>query len=236
MVRQNGRQRRGCHERPRPSPAPGRARPHRDREPRRDRGIAAHAAASDPAARLRQRASLQEVFRRGGREPGRSHVPRRPRQVPVHGQGRPPPQLPLRHVRGAAGTNHPHPCLERHHRHSHRRGLHEERPRHLGRPGRPLPARRRRPPRRYGAHRLRLWALHRRPRPPRRRREARLHRGPGVGRVHRASGGDDLRLRAAGHRRHAVLHAGDRRRVRAPGPGPAALLSADRHSRRRTVD
>ena len=43
------------------------------------------------------------------------------------------------------------------------------------------------------------------------RREAGLHRGPGVGRVHRASGRDDLRLRAPGHCRDAVLHAGDRR-------------------------
>ena len=65
--------------------------------------------------------------------------------------------------------------------HSHRRRLHQERPRHLGRPRRPLSARRRRALRRHGARRLRLWPLHRRPRPPRRCREAGLHRDPSVG-------------------------------------------------------
>ena len=186
----------GCHERPRSPPAPGRARSHRDREPRRNRGVAAYPAARGRRARLRQCRPLQEALRRGRREPGRSRVPGRPREVPVHGQGRPPPQLSLRAVRGAARAHHPHPRLQRHHRPAHRRGLHPGRPRHLGRPRRPLPACRRRALRRHGARRLRLRALHRRPRLPQRRRGAGLHRGPCIRRLHRASGQDDHRLRA----------------------------------------
>ena len=93
-------------------------------------------------------------------------------QISVHGQGRSPPQLSLRPVCGAPCAGHPHPCLERHHRHPHCGRLHEGRPRHVGRARCPLPARRRRAPRRHGARRLRLRALHRRPRPPCRRRES----------------------------------------------------------------
>ena len=91
------------------------------------------------------------------------------------------------------------------------------RPRHVGAARRPLDARRRRPPRRSRAQRLRLRPVHRRARGPRRRRAARLHRHPGLRRDDRAAGAVDPGLRARGHHGHAVVHAGDRRRDGAPG-------------------
>ena len=56
------------------------------------------------AARLRQRAPLPGRLRRRRRAPGRPQRARRPGQAPVHHEGRPARELPVRHVRGAPRT------------------------------------------------------------------------------------------------------------------------------------
>ena len=152
--------------------------------------------------------------------------PGRPGQVPVHDQGVAARQLPVRHVRGAARAGRPDPRLVRHHRPAHRRRLHRGRHRHLGHGDGPLDPRGRRPARAHRAQRLRLRPVHRRPRRPLRRREARLHRGPGLRRDDRAAGHPDPRLPARHHHGHPVLHARDPRRDGAPGPRPGPLLAA----------
>ena len=91
-------------------------------------------------------------------------------------------------------------------------------------------------PRHEAAQRLRLWPLHRRPRPALRRRAARPHHHPRLRRHDRAPGAADRRLRARHHHRDAVLHAGDPRRVPPPGPRPAHDEPEGRHLRRRALD
>ena len=90
----------------------------------------------------------------------------------------------------------------------------------------PLDPRRGRPPRAHRARRLRLRPVHRRARRALRRREARLHRGPGLRRHDRAAGHADPRLPAGRHHGHPVLHARHHRRDGAPGHRPGALLAA----------
>ena len=87
-----------------------------------------------------------------------------------------------------------------------------------------------------GARRLWLWAVHRRPRRALRRGAAGLHGGAGVGRHDRAAGAADHRLPPRRDHGDAQLHAGDPRRVPAPGHRSARLLAEDRHLRRRTLD
>ena len=59
---------------------------------------------------------LPRGVRRGRRAPGRLPDAGRPRALPLHHQGRPARQLPVRHVRRAAEPGAPHPRVERHHR------------------------------------------------------------------------------------------------------------------------
>ena len=101
------------------------------------------------------------------------------------------------------------------------RRLHRRGHRHVGDGDGALHPRGRRPAGRPAAQRLRLRAVHRRPRRALRRREARLHRGPGLRRHDRAAGPADRRLRPADHHGDAVVHARDRRRDAPPGPRPA---------------
>ena len=54
-------------------------------------------------------------------------------KFPTTTQGRPARELPVRHVRRAAGAGAAHPRLVRHHRPAHRGRLHRARHRHLGR-------------------------------------------------------------------------------------------------------
>ena len=84
-----------------------------------------------------------------------------------------------------------HPRLLGHHRAAHGRRLHPRRHRHLGHRDGALDPRRGRPPGAHPAQRLRLRAVHRRHGRPLRRREARLHRGAGLGRHDRAAGDAD---------------------------------------------
>ena len=86
------------------------------------------------------------------------------------------------------------------------------------------------------AQRLRLRALHRRPRRARRRRAPRLHGGARLGRHDAAPGAADPRLRARHHHGDAVLHALDPRRARGAGRRPALDVAQGRHLRRRAVD
>ena len=75
----------------------------------------------------------------------------------------------------------------------------------------------RRPLHRQDSRRLRLWPVHRRPRRALRRRVSGRGRDPGRRRLHRAAGAAHPRFPARHHHGDAVLYAGDRRRVRAPG-------------------
>ena len=124
----------------------------------------------------------------------------------------------------------------RHHRPGHGGRLHQGRHRRLGHGDGPLDPGGGRPARPRPAHRVRLRAVHRRPRRALRGREARLHRDPGLRRDDRAPGHPDQGLRARHHHGHAVLHARDRRRDGAPGRRPGRVLAAVRHLRRRAVD
>ena len=66
-------------------------------------------------------------------------------------------------------------------------------------------------------HRVWLWAVHRRPGRSLRWRISRRGGHSGQRRVHRTAGADHQRLQARHHHGHAVLHAGDRRRIRPAG-------------------
>ena len=111
-----------------------------------------------------------------------------------------------------------------------------ERHRHLGRPGRALDPRRRRPARRHGPRRLRLRPVHRRPRRALRRRARRLHRDSDVGRADREAGAAHLRPEAEHHHGHALVHAGPDRGAAAPGDRSEVDQPRGRHLRRRAVD
>jgi hypothetical protein len=80
-----------------------------------------------------------------------------------------------------------------------------------------LDPRGRRPAGRHAAQRVRLRALHRRPRHSLRRGAARLHGRADVGRADREAGAADPRFRAEDHPRHAVVHAEPDRRDGAAG-------------------
>ncbi len=177
-----------------------------------------------------------KAFDAAGVHPDDLEVARRPRQVPVHHQGGPARQLPVRPVRRAARADRARARLLRHHRQADRGRLHQGRHRGVGRGGRPLDPRRRRPARHEAAQRLRLRPVHRRPRPALRRGEAGPHHGAHLRRHDRAAGAADRRLRARHHHGDALLHAGDPRRVPPPGPRPARHLAESRHLRRRAVD
>ena len=114
------------------TPRPGHPRPGRAGLGRRAAGAAARAAAVVAAARLRQRAALPGGVRRGRRAPGRLPGAGRPGPVPVHHQGGPARQLPVRHVRGAARAGVAGARVVRHDGPADRRRLHRRGHRDLG--------------------------------------------------------------------------------------------------------
>ena len=150
-------------------------------------------------------------LRREGRASARPAHARGSRQVSVHGQDRSARQLSVRHVRGAARAGRAHPRVVGHDRQADGRRLHAQRHRHVGDRDGAVDPRGRRARRRHPARRVRLRALHRRPRRALRRREAGLHGDPDVGRPDREAGPADRRLQADGDHGDAVVHAGDRR-------------------------
>ena len=173
-------------------PAARRARADRARQPRRAARAAARAhAAGACSTPTTTSPHYRRAFDAKGVHPARPEGARRPGEVSVHGQERPARQLSVRHVRGAARARRAHPRVVGHDRQADRRRLHAARHRHLGRPGRALDPRRRRPAGRHGPRRLRLRPLHRRPRRALRRRARRLHRDPDVGRADREAGPAD---------------------------------------------
>ena len=223
----------------RPNDTHGRARPARtDRKGQqgRARRLAARSPEGDAASGLRARAALQEKARRRRRASRRPERACRSRQISVHHQGGSPAELSVRHVRGADGRHRAHPRLERHHRQADRRRLYQRRHRHLVAVDGALDPRRRRPLRRQDSRRLRLRPVHRRARRPLRRRGFGRDRHSGRRRLHRAAGAAHPRFSARHHHGDAVLYAGDRRRVRAPGIFARRLQPAHRHFRRRAVD
>ena len=123
---------------------------------------------------------------RGGRRPaGRRPHSRRPPAPALHHEGGLPRHVPVRTARGPDGRDRAHPRLVRDHGEADRRRLHARRPRRLDRGDGPDPPRRRRPPGRRRAERLRLRSLHGRPRLPLRGGGRRRRGDPDVGRLHR---------------------------------------------------
>ena len=167
-------------------------------------------------------APLPQEVRRARRPPRRPQAPRGPRQVSVHHQAGPARELPLRHVRGADGKDRTRPRLERHDRQADRRRLHQGRHRHLGARDGAVDPGSGRALHRQDPRRVRLRPLYRRARRALRRRGAGRLRHPARRRHDRAAGAAHQRLQARHHHGDAVLHAGDRRRVRAPGAGRAS--------------
>ena len=208
----------------------------RDHGHERARGAADGAPARDAPERLRQRAVLPQEARGGGHRSRRRGLPRRRRRPAVHDQGRPARPLPLRHVRAAARTDRARARQLRHDGQPHDRRLHARRHRDVGSPHRPHSGRRRRSARRPAAERLRLRALHRRPRPALRRRAPGLYGGAHLGGQHRASAQDHARFRRHRPQLHAVLrHVPGRRRPR-PGAAPRRPARPRGLPRRRAVD
>ena len=212
-------------------------RPDRDRQPRRDRRAAAGAPEMDVAARLRQCRALPPGVR-GGRRASRRPAQLWPtcakfpfttkddlRATYPFGMFAVPREQVVR-IHASSGTTGKPTVV----------GYTRTDIDDLGGGDGPLDPRRRRPAGRHRPCHLWLRPVHRRPRRPLRRRTAGLHRGADVGRADRAAGPADPRFPARHHHGDAVLHAGDRRRVRAPGPRPAPLLAAHRHVRRRALD
>ena len=188
------------------------------------------------APRLRPSGAVSRQVRGGGGASRRPPLARRPEALSLHRQERPARRLSLRHVRHPARAVRARPRLERHDRPADGGRLFGEGHRDLGRPDGALALRRRRPAGRHHPQCLRLRPVHRRAGRALRRRAARLHGGADVGRLRRAAGPADPRVRRTGRADDAVLHAGDRRRVRAPGHRPARHRDAHRHLRRRAVD
>ena len=181
-----------------PSHGDGGARPDRDRLARRAAVAADRAAPGDDPAHLRQRRALPRRLGRRRGAPRRRPRAGRPGEAAVHEQGRPAGQLPVRDVRGAARAGGAGARVQRYDGPADRRRLHRRRHRHVGHGDGAQHPRRRRPAGRRAAQRLRLRAVHRRPRRALRRREARLHRRTGLRRHDRAAGPADHRLRARG--------------------------------------
>ena len=182
---------------------------------------AAHAPQGGIAPRLRPPGAVPRQVRGGGRASRRSALARRPEALSLHRQERPARRLSVRHVRHPARAVRARPRLERHDRPADGGRLFGEGHRDLGRADGALALCRRRPAGRHHPQCLRLRPVHRRAGRALRRRAARLHGGADVGRLRRAAGPADPRVRRAGRADDAVLHAGDRRRVRAPGRRPA---------------
>src|SRR6185503_11641063 len=173
--------------------------------------------ARDPRAGLRACTPLSAGVRRR-RCPARGpRLARRPRALPVHGEGRPPRELPVRNVRRAARGGRPHPRIVRDDGPADRRRVHAARRRHLGGARGALARVGGRPTRRRRAHRLRLRPLHRRARLPLRRGAPRLHGHPRLRRHDRAAGAADRGLPAAGDHGDALVLPGDRGRDGARG-------------------
>ena len=161
----------------------------------------------------------------------------RPRAVPVHRQGRPAGELPVRDVRGAARAGGARPRLERHDGQADRGRLHPRGHRHLGRGDGALDPGRGRPARRPRARGLRLRAVHRRARRALRRRAARLHGGADQRRHDRAAGAADRATSGRGSswsRRRTSSRSSTRSRRQ--GVDPRSTQPRDRHLRRRAVD
>ena len=185
--------------------------------PARARDAAAAGARAAPA-----RAPAGEVRRRARGAAGAAL----PRQVGAEGR------VSLRAPAGAARGVRPDPRLLWHAREGDDRRVHASRPRGLGGLLRPRARRGRSGAGHRRPRRLRLRPLHRRPRPPLRRRAARLHRRPRVGRQHAAPGAAARGPRRRDPLLHAELRARDRRpRLRARAPQPAR-----RRLRRRALD
>ena len=184
----------------------------------------------------RARAALPGEVRRRGRSSRRAPVARGSRALPVHHQGRPAGELPVRHVRRAAAQGRAHSRLERDDRPADRRRVHAARHRHLGRRDGAVAPRGRRVRDGHHPRRVRLRALHRGPGRALRRRAPRRDGGAGVGRPDRAPGPADPRLLADGADVDAFVRARDRRRVRAPGARSARHHAAARALRRRALD
>ena len=218
---------------------PTRPRPRADRAGLRRRapGVAARAAAVDGAPRVRQR---RPTTRRRSTRPASTRDDLTDladlAQVPFTTKETLRQNYPFGMFAVPRDRRRPRARLERHDRQAHRRGLHPWRPRRVGHRGRAQHPGGRRPAGGHPAQRLRLRAVHRRARRPRRRREARLHGRARLRRDDRAPGAADRRLPARRDHGDAVLHAQHRRRDGAPGPRPAGQLAAGRHLRRRAVD
>ena len=195
------------------------ARADRERERRRAARPPARAAQVDAAARLRQRAALPAEVRRARRPPGRPASasrtsPKFPfttkpdlRENYPFGMFAVPMEQIVR-IHASSGTTGKPTVV----------GYTQARHRHLGARDGALDPRGGRAVDRQDPRRLRLRPLHRRPRRALRRREPRRVRHPARRRDDRAAGAAHQRLQARHHHGDAVLHAGDRRRVRAPGP------------------
>ena len=192
--------------------------PDRDAQPRRVARLAVAAPAVVAAARLRQRRSLSAQLRRGGVHPAGPALARGSGAFPVHGEGAT-CATTIRSACSPCRASESCACTHRAARPASRRS--SATPRRTSTRGRTLMARSIRAAggrrRRHRARRLRLRALHRRARRPLRRRAAGLHGDPDVGRADREAGAAHLRLQARHHHGDAVVHARDRRGVRAAG-------------------
>ena len=141
-------------------------------------------------------------------------------------------RVSVRAPAGAARGVRPDPRLLGHARQADDRRVHARRSRGLGRLLRPRAGGGRSRAGHACAHRVRLRPLHRRSRPPLRRRAARLHRRPGVGREHAAPGA----AARGSRRRDPLLHAELRARDRRPCRRSVAPEPPRRRLRRRAVD
>ncbi|CAM5718275.1 hypothetical protein SCANM63S_08078 [Streptomyces canarius] len=204
--------------------------------PRGAAGAATGAAARVAAARVRERAVLPRVLRQGRRPPGGLPHPRRPRALPLHDQGGPEGELPVRHVRRAPGEDPPTARLQRHHGTPHGRRLYGQRHFHVGRHGGAVDQGGRRPAGRCRPCGVRLWAVHRWSRCALRRRAPGLYGRPRVRRHDGTAGAADPGPGAVRHHGDPVLHAHPAGRVRTAGRGPAHHLAAGGRLRCRALD
>ena len=156
--------------------------------------------------------------------------------LPVHQQGRPARQLPVRPVRGAQGAGVAGARLVRDDRPGHGGRVHRGRSGRVGDGDGAVDPRGGRAARAPGARGVRVRAVHRRARRALRGGEAGLHGRAGLRGDDRAAGDADPGLPAGHHHGHPVLHAGDHRRDGAAGRRPGRVVAAVRHLRRGAVD
>ena len=206
-----------------------------DHGPSADGGAAVRTPDSAGAAGLPASAVLSGVAAKSRPVAGRGRFNRRHRQIAVHHQTGHARQLSLRAVRGPFGGNRPVARVQRHHRQTYGRRLHQPRPRHLVGSHGPHPDGGRGQQAVVHPGRLRLRPVHRRSGRALRRGSGRRLGHPRFQRQHAATDHVNEGFRHHAACLHPFLCVVYRRNDEGDGPVAAGPHAQSRRIRRRTL-